>query len=83
MWWRVAVPGRSNRTKKYEVMVHESQTYASLMDLVRTRYSVGAQTVVALTYEFPEWMRVSGDIATPPGDVKEDGYVDLFMGYPP
>ncbi|CAN7111167.1 unnamed protein product [Brassica rapa subsp. narinosa] len=61
-------------------MVHESQTYASLMDLVRTRYSVGAQTAVALTYEFPEWMRVSGDIATPPGDVKEDGYVDLFMG---
>ena len=68
------------QNKKYEVMVHESQTYASLMDLVRTRYSVGAQTAVALTYEFPEWMRVSGDIATPPGDVKEDGYVDLFMG---
>lgn len=43
--------------RKYDVVVHENQTYASLMDLVRTRYSVGVQTTVALTYEFPEWMK--------------------------
>ncbi|WZZ53048.1 hypothetical protein YC2023_053155 [Brassica napus] len=65
--------------RNYDVMVHESQTYASLMDLVRTRYSVDAHTAVALTYEFPKWMKVSGDGSTPPGDVKEDGDVDLFM----
>lgn len=65
--------------RKYEVMVHENQTYASLVDLVRTRYSVGVHTAVALTYEYPEWMNVPGDGSTPPGDIKEDGDVDLFM----
>lgn len=65
--------------RKYDVMVHENQTYASLLDLVRTRYSVGVHTAVALTYEFPEWMKVPGDGSTPPGDVREDGDVDLFM----
>ena len=60
-------------------MVHENQTYATLMGLVRTSYSVGVQTAVALTYEFPEWMKVPGDSATPPSDVREDGDVELFM----
>ncbi|KAH0928876.1 hypothetical protein HID58_014603 [Brassica napus] len=65
--------------RKYAVMVHESQTYATLMDLVRTRYSVGVQTANLLTYEFPDWMKVPGGSATPPGDVREDGDVELFM----
>ena len=65
--------------RKYAVMVHESQTYATLMDLVRTRYSVGVQTAVLLNYEFPDWMKVPGGSATPPGDVREDGDVELFM----
>ncbi|KAH0850965.1 hypothetical protein HID58_095098 [Brassica napus] len=58
--------------RNYDVMVHESQTYASLMDLVRTRYSVDAHTAVALTYEFPKWMKVSGDGSTPPGDNRDN-----------
>ncbi|KAH0897865.1 LOW QUALITY PROTEIN: hypothetical protein HID58_047433 [Brassica napus] len=65
--------------RKYEVVVHENQTYTSLMDLVRTRYSVGLGTAVTLTYEFPDWMKAPGDISTPPVDVKEDGDVELFM----
>lgn len=65
--------------RKYEITVHENQTYASLMDLVRTRYSVGLATAVTLTYEFPEWMKAPGDISTPPVDVKDDGDVELFM----
>lgn len=65
--------------RKYEIMVHENQTYASLMDLVRTRYSVGLETAVTLTYEFPEWMKGPGDISAPPVDVKEDGDIELFM----
>ncbi|KAJ4876661.1 B2-adapt-app_C domain-containing protein [Raphanus sativus] len=60
-------------------MVHENQTYASVMDLVRTRYSVGVETAVTLTYEFPEWMKAPGDLSPPPVDVKEDGEVELFM----
>lgn len=65
--------------RKYEIMVHENQTYASVMDLVRTRYSVGVETAVTLTYEFPEWMKAPGDLSSPPVDVKEDGDVELFM----
>ncbi|KAF3551705.1 hypothetical protein DY000_02004764 [Brassica cretica] len=65
--------------RKYEIVVHENQTYASLMDLVRTRYSVGLETAVTLTYEFPDWMKADGDISTPPVDVKEDGDFELFM----
>lgn len=65
--------------RKYDVMVHENQTYASLMDLVRTRYSVATETAVGLTFEFPEWMKIPGDVSNPPVDVKDDGDVDLFM----
>lgn len=65
--------------RKYEIVVHENQTYASLMDLVRTRYSVGLETAVTLTYEFPDWMKADGDISTTPVDVKEDGDFELFM----
>lgn len=65
--------------RKYEVMVHENQTYASVLDLVRTRYSVGLETAVTLTYEFPEWMKGPGDLSPPPVDVREDGDVELFM----
>lgn len=83
VWEQVGVGGwlflEDPTERKYDVMVHENQTYASLLDLVRTRYSVGVHTAVALTYEFPEWMKVPGDGSTPPGDVREDGDVDLFM----
>ncbi|KAJ0255795.1 hypothetical protein HA466_0088470 [Hirschfeldia incana] len=65
--------------RQYEIMVHENQTYASVMDLVRTRYSVGLETAVTLTYEFPEWMKAPGELSSPPVDVKEDGDVELFM----
>ncbi|CAN6914348.1 unnamed protein product, partial [Brassica oleracea] len=65
--------------RKHEVMVHENQTYASVLDLVRTRYSVGLETAVTLTYEFPEWMKGPGDLSPPPVDVREDGDVELFM----
>lgn len=65
--------------RKYQVVVHENQTYASLTDLVRTRYSVGTGTALGLTFEFPEWMRIPGDVSTPPVDVKDDGDVELFM----
>ncbi|KAG2280840.1 hypothetical protein Bca52824_052060 [Brassica carinata] len=60
-------------------MVHENQTYPSLVELVRMRYSVGSHTAVALTYEYPEWMKVPGDLTTPPVDVKVDGDVEFFM----
>ncbi|KAF2563104.1 hypothetical protein F2Q70_00015224 [Brassica cretica] len=56
--------------QRHEVMVHENQTYPSLVELARMRYSVGSHTAVALTYEYPEWMKVPGDLTTPPGDVE-------------
>ncbi|CAN6913841.1 unnamed protein product [Brassica oleracea] len=83
VWKQVGIRGwlflEDPTERRYDVMVHENQTYASLMDLVRTRYSVGTETAVCLTFEFPEWMRIPADVAWPPVDVREDGDVDLFM----
>ncbi|CAN6816107.1 unnamed protein product, partial [Brassica oleracea] len=83
VWEQVGIRGwlflEDPTERRYDVMVHENQTYASLMDLVRTRYSVGTDTAVCLTFEFPEWMRIPADVAWPPVDVRGDGDVDLFM----
>ncbi|KAG2295777.1 hypothetical protein Bca52824_042446 [Brassica carinata] len=74
VWEQVGIRGwlflEDPTERRYDVMVHENQTYASLMDLVRTRYSVGTDTAVCLTFEFPEWMRIPADVAWPPVDVR-------------
>ncbi|CAF1725473.1 unnamed protein product [Brassica napus] len=47
--------------------------------MVRGKYRVLPSEPVALTYDFPEWMKVPGDYTTPPVDILEDKDVELFM----
>lgn len=64
---------------KYNVVLKENETYDSVLEMVRGKYRVLPSEPVALTYDFPTWMKVPGDNTTPPVDILEDGDVELFM----
>ena len=64
---------------KYDIVLRENETYGDMVAMVRGKYRVLPSEPVALTYDFPEWMKVHGDYTTPPVDILEDKDVDLFM----
>ncbi|KAF3561686.1 hypothetical protein DY000_02012919 [Brassica cretica] len=64
---------------KYDIVLRENETYGDLVSMVRGKYRVLPSEPVALTYDFPEWMKVPGDYTTPPVDILEDKDVELFM----
>ncbi|KAH0869732.1 hypothetical protein HID58_076754 [Brassica napus] len=64
---------------KYDIVLRENETYGGLVARVRGKYRVLPSEPVALTYDFPEWMKVPGDYTTPPVDILEDKDVELFM----
>lgn len=64
---------------KYDVVVRENGTYESLVEIIREKYRVPPTDPIALTYDFPEWMKVPGDYTAQPVDIREDGDVELFM----
>lgn len=64
---------------KHDVVLRENETYDALMEMVRSKYRVLPSEPVALTYDFPVWMKVAGDLTSPPVDILEDGDVELFM----
>ena len=57
---------------KYDIVMRENETYGGLVARVRGKYRVLPSEPVALTYDFPEWMKVPGDYTTPPVDILED-----------
>ncbi|KAL0694187.1 hypothetical protein Bca4012_061367 [Brassica carinata] len=57
----------------------ENETYESLVEMVRSKYRLLPSEPLALTYDFPDWMKIPGDYTTPPVDIVEDGDVELFM----
>ncbi|KAF3591399.1 hypothetical protein DY000_02025362 [Brassica cretica] len=57
---------------KYDIVLRENETYGDLVAMVRGKYRVLPSAPVALTYDFPEWMKVHGDYTTPPVDILED-----------
>ncbi|WZZ66670.1 hypothetical protein YC2023_078040 [Brassica napus] len=64
---------------KYDIVLRKNETYGDLVAMMRGKYRVLPSAPVALTYDFPEWMKVPGDYATPPVDILEDKDVELFM----
>ncbi|KAG2330349.1 hypothetical protein Bca52824_001529 [Brassica carinata] len=64
---------------KYDVVLRENETYEALVETVRGKYGILPTEPVALTYDFPEWMKVPGDYTIPPVDILEDKDVELFM----
>ncbi|XP_013607536.1 PREDICTED: uncharacterized protein LOC106314149 [Brassica oleracea var. oleracea] len=64
---------------KYNIVLRENETYGDLVAMVRGKYRVLLSEHVALTNDFPEWMKVPGDYTTPPVDILEDKDVELFM----
>ncbi|KAJ4910579.1 DBD_Tnp_Mut domain-containing protein [Raphanus sativus] len=74
--WRFDV---NHSDKKYDLVLKENETYEALVSMVKDKYCVVHSEPVALTYDFPEWMKVTGDFTTPPVDIVEDQDVELFM----
>ncbi|KAG5411131.1 hypothetical protein IGI04_007450 [Brassica rapa subsp. trilocularis] len=64
---------------KYDLVLKENETYEELVAMVRGEYPIHHTEPVALTYDFPEWMKVPGDYTTPPVDILDDKDVELFM----
>ncbi|KAG5406969.1 hypothetical protein IGI04_013088 [Brassica rapa subsp. trilocularis] len=64
---------------KYDLVLKENETYEELVAMVRGKYQIHHTEPVALTYDFPEWMKVPGDYTTPPVDILDDKDVELFM----
>ncbi|KAF3610134.1 hypothetical protein DY000_02049512 [Brassica cretica] len=64
---------------KYDLVLKENETYEELVTMVRGKYPIHHSEPVAMTYDFPEWMKVPGDYSTPPVDIVEDTDVELFM----
>ena len=64
---------------KYDIVLRENETYGDMVAMVRGKYRVLPSAHVALTYDFPEWMKVPGDYTTPLVDRVEDKDVELFM----
>ncbi|KAF3502535.1 hypothetical protein F2Q69_00039997 [Brassica cretica] len=64
---------------KYNIVLRENETYGDLVAMVRGKYRVLLSEHVALTNDFPEWMKVPGDYTTPPVDILEDKDLELFM----
>lgn len=40
----------------FGAMIQDSETYESLMSIVRTRYVVGELTPIVVSYQFPSWI---------------------------
>lgn len=82
--WRKLAPGTwkfnaDDTEVKYDVVVRENETYESVVEMVRKKFGVLPYEPVALTYDFPQWMKAPGATTTAPVDIVEDGDVELFM----
>ncbi|CAN6931194.1 unnamed protein product [Brassica oleracea] len=64
---------------KYDLVSKENESYEELVAMVRGKYPIHHTEPVALTYDFPEWMKVPEDYTTPPVDILDDKDVELFM----
>ncbi|CAH8360325.1 unnamed protein product [Eruca vesicaria subsp. sativa] len=47
--------------------------------MVRGKYRLLPSEALALTYDYPDWMKISGYYTTLTVDILEDGDVELFM----
>ena len=74
--WRFDI---NHTNVKYDLVLKENETYEELVTMVRGKYPIHHSEPVALTYDFPEWMKVPGDYTTPLVDRVEDKDVELFM----
>lgn len=61
------------------LLLRENETIEDLMTLVRVRLELPAETPVALTYQFPEWMRIPNGPHPQPVNLLENRDVEVMM----